>query len=187
MASGERGKEEILRFYYGTIEIGELTPEFIIQSDQPALLPFLPLTKGGATTENVERMFVEIVPANNKNLELVGFTLASMVFRRVKNTLGWDWLQERFKYMHDILRESPIYQMILQEGREEGQEAGQIKALRQTIIDIIQVRFPDLVSVAEQRVASISNLTILRHLSIEMVTAQSSKQAQRILLEQQQV
>jgi len=50
--------------------------------------------------------------------------------------------------------------MILQEGREEGQEAGQIKALRQTIIDIIQVRFPDLVSVAEQRVASISNFTI---------------------------
>jgi predicted transposase YdaD len=171
-------REEFLRFHYGSIEIGELTPEFFLQMGQPALLPFLPLAKGGATKENVERMFAEMVPANDKNLELVGFTLASMVFKRAKNALDWDWLQERFKHMHDILRESPIYQLILEEGLQE---------LRQTIADIVQLRFPDLVGFAEQKVAEINDLDRLRRLNIEMVTAQSAEHARRVLLDQEHV
>jgi len=119
-------------------------------------------------------MFAEMEPVNNKNLEVVGFTLASMIFKQAKNTLGWDWLQERFKHMHDILRESPIYQLILQEG---------LQILRQAIVDIVQVRFPDLVAWAEQKIAQISDPTLLRHLSVEVVTAQSAEQARRLLLD----
>jgi predicted transposase YdaD len=183
---GYHGREEFLRFHYGCIEIAELTPEWILQTGQLALLPFLPLTKGGATQETVERMFAEMEPANNKNLEIIGFTLASMVLGRTKNTLGWDWLQERFKHMHDILRESPIYQLILQEGLQEGLQKGHLEGLqmqRQTIADIVQVRFPDLVTLAEQKAAQISDPTQLRHLSIKMVTAQDAEQARRLLLD----
>ena len=39
--------------------------------------------------------------------------------------------------MHDILRETPIYQEILKEGREEG-----LEALRQAVVDIVAQRFP---------------------------------------------
>ncbi|GAC1367972.1 MAG: hypothetical protein NVSMB44_34140 [Ktedonobacteraceae bacterium] len=177
-AQGEQGQEEVLRFHYGSLEIGDLTPDFLIRMGQPALLPFIPLTRGGATQENVKRMFAEIELAHNTNLELIGFTFASMVFRHEKNTLSWDWLQERFKYMHDILRESPIYQMILEEGLQEN-----LQRLRQIISDIVQIRFPELVDLASQHVAKISDSNLLQQLNIEMATARDAEQARRILLD----
>ncbi len=80
--------------------------------------------------------------------------------------------------MHDILRESPIYQLILQEdlqeGCQEGFQAG-LQALRQAIADIVQLRFPDLVGFTEQTMAKISDLDRLRRLNVEMVTAQSAE------------
>ena len=46
--------------------------------------------------------------------------------------------------MHDILRETPIYQEILKEGREEGLEQGlqrgQLEALRQAIVEVVVER-----------------------------------------------
>jgi len=58
--------------------------------------------------------------------------------------------------MHDMLRETPIYQEILKEGREEGLEKGleqglqrgQLEALRQAVIDVVVERFPKLGSSA---------------------------------------
>lgn len=57
--------------------------------------------------------------------------------------------------MHDIIRESPYYQEILKEGREEGlekgREEGMLEALRQTIIDIVVERFPDCFALPESK------------------------------------
>ena len=39
--------------------------------------------------------------------------------------------------MHEMLRETPVYQEILREGRQEG-----LEALRQALLDVIAQRFP---------------------------------------------
>ncbi len=131
------------------------------------------------------------------DLKLVGFTLASLVFNRKKSKLDWKWLQKRFKHMHDILRESPIYQLILKEGRQEGRQKGRqegrkegrqegreegLKALRQSITDVVQIRFPDLVGLTQQHVAEIQDPDGLRRLTVEMVKAQSLEDARQALL-----
>ena len=183
MAPGHQGPEEMLRFSYESIEIGDLTPDFLIKTGHPALLPFIPLTNGGDTPEQVERMFAELAPANNRNLELIGFTLASLVFLRKKSKLYWKWLQERFAHMHDIIRESPIYQLILKEGRQEGQRKEGLKTLRKSVTTVVQIRFPDLVKLTKQKITKIHDPKQLEDLLAEMVKAESLEQARQILLD----
>jgi hypothetical protein len=195
------GDNEVLRFHFLSIEMGKLTPEDILQTQQTGLYPLLPLTKGGAERQEVERMFRELGGTGQTELELIGFTLASLVFRQ-KNGADQNWLIRRFQQMHDMIRETPIYQLILQEGREEGLEEGiekgiekgieqgliegiekgQRNALRQAVIDVVQERFPKLVRLAKKQVIVIEDIALLRHLVVKVSIAQTAQEAKEQLL-----
>lgn len=86
--------------------------------------------------------------------------------------------------MHD-LSNSPNYQLILQEGREEGRRAGiqqgQTQAFRDAIIDIVMEHFPELVSLAEQRTADITEPMLLRHILLKLSTSHSTDDAREFL------
>jgi len=100
--------------------------------------------------------------------------------------------------MHDILRESPIYQEILREGREEGRERGreegreqgreeglqkgQLEALSQAVVDIVQERFPKLVRLTKKQVAVVKDAALLRQLIVKVSMAQDMEEAQLHLL-----
>ena len=43
--------------------------------------------------------------------------------------------------LEDILRDTPLYQEVLAEGEEKGLEQG-LETQRQTLLDIVQERFP---------------------------------------------
>ena len=95
--------------------------------------------------------------------------------------------------MHDLLRESPYYQEILQEGLAEGLEKGlekgreeerreQLGGLRQTVIDIVLERFPKMVRLARKQVAFVEDPAILRHVIVKMSIAQTAEEAKQHLL-----
>jgi predicted transposase YdaD len=91
--------------------------------------------------------------------------------------------------MHDILRESPYYQEILAEGREEGLEKGreeerreQLEALRQTVIDIVLERFPKMIRLTRKQVAFVEDPAILRHLIVKLSISQTMEEAKEHLL-----
>ena len=79
--------------------------------------------------------------------------------------------------MHDILRETPIYQEILKEGREEGLEQGlqrgQLEALCQAVIDVVVERFPKLIRLAKKQVAVVEDPELLRHVLVKVSVAQT--------------
>ena len=78
----------------------------------------------------------------------------------------------------DILVGSPVYQWILEKGREQD-----LVQMRQTIVGIVQECFPELVQLAEVVVATIDNPPQLGRLSAKLGGAQSAEQARKILLE----
>jgi len=92
------------------------------------------------------------------------------------------WLIRSFKKMHDILHDTPIYQLILEEGREKGLEEGRAKLenaqkeerlnLRLILVNIVQARFPDLVDRVKAHTDAIEDITVLRQLAIKLGTAQ---------------
>jgi predicted transposase/invertase (TIGR01784 family) len=181
--------QEVLRFHYQSIALGVLSPEDLLRTGQTGLLPLLPLTKRGARREIVESMFNGLLAAKKPELVSIGYTLASLAFSR-ENAEDQDWLLRRFHEMHDILRETPIYQEILKEGREEGLEEGleqglqrgQLEALSQAVIDVVVERFPKLVRLAKKQVAAVEDPDLLRHVLVKVSIAQSLEEARQLLL-----
>ena len=167
--------QKVLEFHYQSIELGALSPGDLLQSDQPGLLPLLPLTKGGARREIVESMFSGLLAARKIELIPIGYTLASLAFSR-ENRAEQDWLLRRFHEMHDMLRETPIYQEILKEGREEG-----LEALRRAIVDVIAQRFPKLARLAKKQVVIVEDPELLRQVLVKVSVVQSAEEAQREL------
>ncbi len=112
--------------------------------------------------------------------------------------------------MHDVLRETPIYQEILKEGREEGREEGieigrgkgieigreegieigrgkgieigELKGLNRAAVKIVIQRFPTLVRLARKQVALIEDADVLLDVIGKLTTAQSVEEAKQHLL-----
>ena len=168
--------QKVLEFHYQSIELGALSPGDLLQSDQPGLLPLLPLTKGGARREIVESMFSGLLAARKIELIPIGYTPASLAFSR-ENRAEQDWLLRRFHEMHDMLRETPIYQEILKEGREEG-----LEALRRAIVDVIAQRFPKLARLAKKQVVIVEDPELLRQVLVKVSVSQTAAGAKQQLL-----
>ena len=83
--------------------------------------------------------------------------------------------------MHDILRESPAYQWILNEGIEEGIQQG-YTGMQQAVINMVVARFPELESLARAQITAVSNLERLQHLIIDLSISHSQEEMERVLL-----
>jgi len=105
--------------------------------------------------------------------------------------------------MHDVLRESPYYQEILQEGREEGivkgleeglqkgrkaglQEGvqqGKLEGQREMLLAIVQARFPKMARLTKKLVAAIDDPASLQDVTVKISMAQTTEEVQQYLLE----
>ena len=99
--------------------------------------------------------------------------------------------------MYDILQETPVYQFMtkeareeglqeglekgLQEGREEGREEG-LEALRLATVDIVREKFPKIVRLARKQVAVVDDLATLGQLVVKMSLVQTPTEAKQLLL-----
>ena len=88
--------------------------------------------------------------------------------------------------MHDIMKETPIYQEILREGQEEGREKGrkegQVEALQQMAVALVERHFPSCVSLAKQQVDSVHDVDRLQLLIIQLSVVQSLEEVRQELL-----
>jgi predicted transposase YdaD len=169
--------EEVVRFHYRSIELGKLASEELVQTGLVGLLPLLPLTKDGARREVVEQMIAGLVSAEKTESLWIGYALASKVLKDDLN-----WLRRRFAVLEDILRDTPVYQEVLAEGLEKGIKEGKLEAQRQTLLDVVQERFPGIADLAKQQADAIADSEVLRHLIVKMSIVQTSKEAEQYLL-----
>lgn len=193
---------DVIHFFFESIELGELAPDELLAMEQPGLLPLLPLTKGGTKKEVTEQMFARLQDSGQTDLLAIGSTLASLVFSR-ENSPDLGWLYRRLRAMHDILRESPYYQEILQEGREEGLvkgleeglqkgrkagleegiQEGKLKGQQEMLLAIVQARFPIMSRLAKKLIAAIDDPASLQGVTIKISMAQTDTEVQQYLLE----
>ena len=169
--------EEVIRFHYRSIELGRITSEELLQTGLVGLLPLLPLTQDGAQRDVVEQMITGLVSAEQTEALWIGYALASKVLKDDLN-----WLRRRFAMLGDILRETPVYQEVLEEGLEKGLKEGELRAQRRTLIDIVQERFPDVIHLAKKQADAIEDPEVLRRLTVKMSVVQTSKEAEQYLL-----
>jgi hypothetical protein len=190
---GERDRE-MLRFHYGNTEMWKKSPDDLLSLGHMELLTMLPLTQGGMERDVVEMMFARLMGEQYRHLATIGFMFAALAFRHSRRYSDQEWLERRYNHMHDILRESPVYQWILDEGREEGKaeglqqglqqgsQQGSQKATQQAAITIVATRFPELELLAKARILALDNLERLQRLIIDLTISHSRGEMERVLL-----
>ena len=82
----------------------------------------------------------------------------------------------------DILRESWVYQEIVEQGVERGREEGRLQEQREMLMRLIQVRFPELEALAKQQSDGITNPEILPSVNFKILDAQTVEETRQLLL-----
>ncbi len=174
---------EVLQFHYRSIELGKIPTDELRRIGRVGLLPLLILTKGGATYNVVEEVIAELEAAEKPELLPITELLASLVF---KNEADQVWIERTFAMLKDPLRDTPAYQRFLKEGRELGREEERQQSLerqRQTLLEIVQVRFPKLLHLTKGLATITSDPEVLERLIVKMGTAQTLEEAQESLID----
>lgn len=197
--------KETLQFHYLVVEMAKLATDQLRHEGLVGILPLLLLTKDGATHGVVDEVIAGLQEAKKYDLLPVTELLASLV---LKDQADQEWIKRRFAMLQDALRETPAYQRILQEGREEEREALQKvlqqqqeafqqqqealqKALQQQqealqkqrdiLLDVMFDRFPLLARRARDYAKSVDDPNKLLHLIVDMAKAPTTEEAERIL------
>ncbi len=153
------------------IKLWEIPVEVLKQTGLVGLIPLWPLAKDGARQEVVDEMITTLVAAGEKDLLALSELLGGLAF---KTKTQKQWFRKRF-IMHDsIIEESWVYQEWMQKGK--------LQVQRQSILDIVQERFPELVPLTKKQTDAIEDPEVLRRLIVKMGVVQTAQEAEQYLL-----
>ncbi|MDQ6660992.1 MAG: hypothetical protein M3Z24_08510 [Chloroflexota bacterium] len=167
----------------------EIPTSQLKQTGLVGLFPLLILTREGRRLEVLEEAITDIqINGGEDTAELLSliYLFASLAFGKKTRQL----IQRRFGMLRDILKGTWAYEEILQEGKEEGREKGikeerqkNQQELREAVVEVIQARFPAMLTSVEKTLQSIDDPAVLRRLLVNISIAQSEDKARQALLE----
>ncbi len=85
----------------------------------------------------------------------------------------------------DILRESPIYQEIVEQGRSEERQR-ELQRQRLTLTGVVQRHFSEITALAKQQADGITDPEVLQTAILRLLDAQTVEEARQILLSMNQ-
>jgi predicted transposase YdaD len=161
---------QVARQDFRPILLWELEAEQVLAQNNPALLPFVPLMRGGDNEQMVRRCAERIrQEPQAAELETILALFASYVLETtvIKQILRWEMeiVQESplMKELREAWFEKGIEQGVekgIEQGREEGERKATLKALHQTLT----IRFGIDLEKFDERFASL-DLKMLEHLN----------------------
>lgn len=187
--------EEVHRFYYQVIEVAKISAKQLLQRGLLGLLPLLPLTDGGTQPEVMEEAVSTLVEAREIELLALAYTFGGLVSG---NRAYDEWFERSFAMLEDIMEESWTYQEIVKKGMQKGLDLGLQQGLKkgreeerqqrileqhQTLLSFVQVRFPELVSLAKQQTTPINDPEVLHNLIVKLFGVQTADEARQTLME----
>jgi len=162
---------DVHHFFFGVIKLWEVPAELFLGTGWTGVLPLVTLTDGGKRPEAVKEMIDQLAFAEEYDLLAIAEVLGGLVFKTGPELV---WFRKRFSMFQDILRESSVYQEIVEEGR--------IQEQREMLLKLIQLRFPELEALAKQQSDGITTPEILPSVNFKLLAAQTVEEARQILL-----
>ena len=139
---------------YKVVNLWEVEAEIVFEQNLRTLLPFVPILKGGREETVVREALRELRADEDLNeLEPLLSFFASFVLELpvVQEIMRWDMA---------VLRESPWYQQILQEGLQQGEQIGERRGEQQgeakLVLRQLNRRFGALNATLEQQIRGLS-------------------------------
>ncbi len=162
---------DVHHFFFGVIKLWEVPAELFLGTGWTGVLPLVTLTDGGKRPEVVKEMIDQLASVEEYDLLAIAQVLGGLVFKTGPELA---WFRKRFSMFQDILRESSVYQEIVEEGR--------IQEQREMLLKLIQLRFPELEALAKQQSDGITTPEILPSVNFKLLAAQTVEEARQILL-----
>ncbi|NEO26510.1 MAG: Rpn family recombination-promoting nuclease/putative transposase [Kamptonema sp. SIO4C4] len=125
----------IARQDYRVINLWEVEAQTVFEQQLTSLLPFVPILAGGNEEATVRQALAELRESEalseleNLLAFFATFVLDTEVVRQI---MRWDMA---------VLRQSPWYEAIKQEGRQEGLQAGSVESLYKGIEIALKIKF----------------------------------------------
>lgn len=181
------GNKDVHHFFFQVIKLWEVPAELLLQMGWTGLLPLVPLTEGGKRPEAVKEMIDRLASVQEFDLLAISQVVGGLVFKKGSEL---DWFRKRFSMFQDILRESWVYQELVEEGIEKGIEKGreeerqrELEQQREIVMSFVQKRFPETMALAKQQIEGITDLEVLRKVLLKLFDAQTAEDVNKILLE----
>lgn len=189
--------EVIHHFHFRVIKLWEIPTQVLKQTGLVGIYPLMVLTKDGKRPEVVEEVITSLhLHEGEAAKELISLTyiFATLAFENQDDII---WLKRRINMMQDLLRDSWLYQEIMQEGYDKGIEQGIEKGIekgreeereewlrqqRQLLMTIVQMHFPNTASLVQQQVDAIKEPEVLQSLIFKVLESQTEEQATECLL-----
>ncbi|HVB73484.1 MAG TPA: hypothetical protein VNE38_08000 [Ktedonobacteraceae bacterium] len=173
---------QVMRLDFTNIKLWEIPTDDLRRTGLRGLLPLLSLTKDGGKPEIVDEAIsiiekLEEDEVKKANLLSITLTLAALAFEDEKDR---EKLRRRFQMYQDILRDSEIYQLIMQEGIEK-ERLVQLEHQRRTILRIVQTKFPKLARLAIDQTNALTDPEKLEDLIVFMGLSQTEEEAHQYL------
>ena len=149
---------------YRVINLWEVEAELVLQQPLPPLLPFVPILKGGGSETKVRQALQQL--QSDENLD----GLESLLAFFASFVLGSPLVQQIMRWDMTVLRESPWYQEILQQGLQQGLKDGIALALElkfgeaglELVPEIRQIEEVETLQAIQSALKTVSSLEALR-------------------------
>ncbi|WP_289500385.1 transposase [Gloeocapsopsis sp. IPPAS B-1203] len=156
---------------YRVINLWEVDVNIAFQQSLPALLPFVPILKGGED-ESIIREALQIL-RNNEQLNQLETVLAFFATFVLESTL----VQEIMRWDMAVLRESPWYQEILREGEARGQRQGVLSSIETSL----EAKFGSDGLELMPQITQVSDLERLKLILQNIITANTVEELRSLL------
>jgi len=172
---------EYQRFYYDIVELAKLPARALLEKGLLGLLPLLSMTDGGTEPELMQEMTSTLQDAGETELLALAFAFGSAVDG---GQAYKEWFTRRLAMLDDILEDSWLYQELLRRGAEKGREQERqrrIQEQRETVVSFVQMRFPELIPLAEQHLHFIHDPQELHNLILKLFAVETAEEARQAL------
>ena len=162
--------QDYMVFDYLSVELASIPVEELKQTGLVGLKPLFVLAKGGADPSIIKEVVTDLGEAQQFSLLSISKLFADLVF----TDKDQEWVERIFAMYSDPLSQTPTYQKLVKQGRNEG--------LQQALLEFIEARFPSLTDLARQKVPQVEKTDAL-NLLIKATAVAPDESVVRLLLE----
>jgi hypothetical protein len=193
-------KQEILRFQFQTVPLFTMDAEEYVQQHRTSMYPLLP-TMRGVHADMIGQVLHELseLYRNDEVTLAQQFVWMELLLERTDTVLPVEKnkIQERLAMFDKLWEESPRVQKMREQfhaqyygegiakgmmrGIKQGMVQGEIQTLRRNVMNVVQVRFPDLTAFAQEQVKLFDNPGALDLLFQKILVAPDIKFARWLL------
>jgi predicted transposase YdaD len=187
-----RNGEEYQRFYFTVIEMANISARQLLQMGLHGLYPLILLAKGGTEPEVVREMVTDLTEARELELLALAYTFGGLA---PGSEAYESWFRRSFAMLDDILEDSWTYQEIVKKGMQKGLQQGMqqgreeerqkvIRGQRETLLEFVHRRFPELNAFAEVHVENIKDTDAMQRLLNQLLfTVQTVEEAKQAIVD----